>query len=186
MPGGRPGAVQVSSAGFSSSTSGPWPSSRTCRYGVSHSRCSRTIGPSLKKISLPPGRPHGAQVRSMWMSSPAGSSVRSWASSTESAAVAAVWRVVTIASICRTTRSQGVLAGRDVAGIDAAQPEGFQMAHQGAVTATRLGERANAAQIRDQRQHRRARRRVEVARSALEAGSLAHHPASTVEGVRVS
>ena len=39
----------------------------------------------------------------------------------------------------------------------------FQMAHQGAVTATRLGERAHTAQPRDQRQHRRARRRVEIA-----------------------
>ena len=81
---------------------------------------------------------------------------------------------------------QGVLAGRNVARIGAAQPEAFQVAHQGAVTATRLGECAHTAQPRDQRQHRRARRRVEVARSALEAGSLAHQPASTVEGVGVS
>jgi hypothetical protein len=31
-----------------------------------------------------------------------------------------------------------ILAGREVAGIDAAQPVRFQVAHQGAVTATRL------------------------------------------------
>ena len=67
-----------------------------------------------------------------------------------------------------------ILAAADVAGIDAAQPEGFQMAHQRAVTAARLGERAHAAQLRDQRQHRRARRRVEIALTALEVGSLAH------------
>jgi hypothetical protein len=37
---------------------------------------------------------------------------------------------------------QRVLAGRDVAGMDATQPERFQMAHQRAVTTARLGERA--------------------------------------------
>ena len=62
--------VSVEIAQFGSEPCGPWPSSRRCRYGVSHSRWSRTIAPSLKKISLPPGRPHWAQVRSM--SSPAG------------------------------------------------------------------------------------------------------------------
>ena len=69
---------------------------------------------------------------------------------------------------------QGVLAGCDVAGIGAAQPEGFQMAHQRAVTAARLGKLADAAQVRDQRWHRSGRRRVEIARDSLEIGTLAH------------
>jgi hypothetical protein len=56
------GAVQASSADFSSSPSGPWPSSRKRRYGASHSRWSRTIGPSPKKNSRPPGRPQWAQM----------------------------------------------------------------------------------------------------------------------------
>ena len=55
-----------------------------------------------------------------------------------------------------------VLTGRDIACIGTAHPEAFQTAHQGAVTATRLGERAHASQPLDQRQHRRTRRRVEI------------------------
>jgi hypothetical protein len=49
-----------------------------------------------------------------------------------------------------------VLAGRDVAAIDAAQPEGFKMPDQIVVTAARLSKRpdAAAAQVRDQRRHR--------------------------------
>ena len=48
------------------------------------------------------------------------------------------------------------------------------MAHQRAVAAARLGERAHAAQIRNQRRHRRDGRRVEIALEPLEVGPLAH------------
>ena len=52
------------------------------------------------------------------------------------------------------------------------------MAHQRAVTATRFGEGANAAQMRDQRQHRLERRRVEVAprRSKLDRLPISRPP----------
>ncbi len=52
------------------------------------------------------------------------------------------------------------------------------MAHQRAITATRLGECADAAQMRNQRQHRRERRWVEIARFALEGRPLAHFQAA--------
>ena len=79
---------------------------------------------------------------------------------------------------------QGVLAGRNVARIGAAQPEAFQVAHQGAVTATRLGECAHTAQPRDQRQHRQARRRVKIAFAPLKGRTLAHLRPVSVAGGR--
>jgi hypothetical protein len=42
------------------------------------------------------------------------------------------------------------------------------------VAAARLGERANAAKVRDQRFYRCERRRIEVARLAFEVATLAH------------
>ena len=79
---------------------------------------------------------------------------------------------------------QGVLAGRNVARIGAAQPEAFQVAHQGAVTATRLGERAHTAQPRNQRQHRRARRRIKIAFAPFKGRTLAHLRPVSVAGGR--
>src|SRR3954447_12208304 len=60
------------------------------------------------------------------------------------------------------------------------------MAHQGAVTAARLGKGANATKVWNQRQHSCPWRRVEISLAAFAVGSLAHHPASTGEGVRGS
>ena len=73
-----------------------------------------------------------------------------------------------------------ILAGADVAAIDAAQAEGFQMPDQSAVAGTRLGKGPDAAKVRDQRQHRGPWRRVEISLAALEVGSLAHQPAPRV------
>jgi hypothetical protein len=63
---------------------------------------------------------------------------------------------------------------RDVALIDAAQPEGFQMPDKRTVTAARLGKRPDAAQVRDQRHHRCPWRRIEISLAALEIGSLTY------------
>jgi hypothetical protein len=67
-----------------------------------------------------------------------------------------------------------ILAGRDVARIDAAQAVRFEMVHERMVTAARLGECAHPTQKRNQRRHCRFRRPVEVARDPLKAGTLAH------------
>ena len=76
-----------------------------------------------------------------------------------------------------------ILAGADVAAIDAAQAEGFQMPDQGAVAGTGLGKAADAAKVRDQRHHCCPWRRVEIGLAALEVGSLAHQPAPRVSDI---
>ena len=67
-----------------------------------------------------------------------------------------------------------ILAGANVAGIDAAQAEGFKVPDQRPVAGTGLSKAADAAKVRDQRHHCCPWRRVEISLAALEVGSLAH------------
>ena len=75
-----------------------------------------------------------------------------------------------------------ILTVTDVAGIDTAQAEDFQMPHQCAVASTRLGKAADATKVRNQRDHCCRWRRVEISLAALEVGPLAHQlaPVSSV------
>ena len=76
-----------------------------------------------------------------------------------------------------------ILAAADVAGIDAAQAEGFQVPDQCAIAGTRLGKGVDAlAKVRDQRQHGSPWRRVEIGLAALEVGSLTHQQLSVSGG----
>jgi hypothetical protein len=74
--------------------------------------------------------------------------------------------------------TESILASADVAAVDAAQAEGFQIPNQIAFASAGLGKGSDSAgaKERDQRRHRLRWRRVEVALAALEVGSLAHQP----------
>ena len=63
-----------------------------------------------------------------------------------------------------------ILPRADVAGIDAAQAEGFQMPNQITCACAGLGKSLDplTTKERNQRQHRWVRRRVEVGHAALE------------------
>ena len=73
-----------------------------------------------------------------------------------------------------------VLAGADVAAIDASQLVRFQMPNQIAIAGARFGESANATQVRDQGRHSSPWCRIEVGFAAFEVRSFAHQRSTLI------
>src|SRR6476469_1830396 len=65
-----------------------------------------------------------------------------------------------------------VLTGANIAAVDAAQPESFEVPDQVTFAPARFGEGLNALKVRSQQQYRSPRRSVKISLATFEFGSL--------------